>query len=216
MTPKSPQHEVSIVVGKKRKSRKLLPWVGLATLGSVLTWGAIHAPFNIKNGLTWINQIHPTQPTELKTTDGSTAPQTVKLGVPAATIQALFEQPDIGFTFESASPIQGNPRLMGQSPHGLAVVELIGQPENLTTAIIRISIPDDDIQALALNAEYVLRFIQTMAPQWAEGGNWVIQNLDAFATGQRSEVNTIHAGKEISMTLTGKQEFLTITVKAVQ
>ena len=216
MTPKSPLCEVNIVVGKKKKSRKILPWVCLAALGGGLIWGAIRLQINIKNGLKGINQTNQTQQTGLGTTGVSTAPHGGTLGVAATTIQSLFEQPNIGFTFENASPIQGKPRLIGTSSHGLAVIELVGQPENLTRAIIRIHIPDADTQALALNAEYVLRFIQTIDPQWKEGGNWMIHNLDAFATGQRSEVKTTQAGKEISMTLTGKQEFLTITVKAIQ
>ena len=216
MTPKSPLREVNIVIGKKKKSRKVPPWLCLVALGGGLIWGAIHLPITIKNGLKWINQTNQTQQTGLGATGVSTATHGGTLGVAVETVQSLFEQPNIGFTFASASPIQENPRLIGTSPHGMAVIELIGPPENLTRAIIRIHIPDDNTQALALNAEYVLRFIQTIDPQWQEGGNWMIQNLDAFATGQRSEVKTTQADKEISMTLTGKQEFLTITVKAVQ
>ena len=104
------------------------------------------------------------------------------IGVAEATIQSLFEHSDVGFTFENSSSVKRAPRSIGTSPHGLATIELIGQPENLTQATIRVNIPDDDTQALTLNAEYVLRFIQSVAPQWAGGGDWVIQNLDAFCS----------------------------------
>ena len=52
MTPKSPQQEVNIVVGAKKKKQKRLLWLGLAALGGALVGSAYHfQPFNIMNGL---------------------------------------------------------------------------------------------------------------------------------------------------------------------
>ena len=210
MTPRLPQQQVRIVVGKKKQSRKVLRWFCFLVIGGVFFWGAIRSlPFNIINSSKQV--MIGTQ-----SNDSSEASDAARIGVAEATIQSLFEQPDIGFTFENSSAVNGEPRMIGTSAHGLATIELIGQPADLTRATIKVSIPDDDTQALTLNAEYVLRFIQSVAPQWPGGGEWVIQNLDAFASGHRSAVNTIQAGKEISMALIGEQEFLTITVKAEQ
>ena len=230
MTPRLPQQEVKVIVGKKNRSHKIRLWVcfsaigGGLFLGGVLAWDVIHPlPFHLINDA---KQVNPTEPakqvnqnrkTNIESIDSSKAPETTRIGVADATIQSLFEQPDIGFTFETASPVNGEPRMIGASAHGLATIELIGPPTNLTRAAIKVNIPDDDTHALALNAEYVLRFIQNAAPQWTGGGgDWVIQNLDAFASGQQTAVKTIQAGKEISMTLIGEQEFLAITVKANQ
>ena len=210
MTPRLPQQEVRVIVGKKKQSRKILRSLCFSAIGGVFAWGAIRfLPFNLING-------SKQAMVEIESTGSSKVSPAARIGVAEATIQSLFEQPDIGFTFENSSPVNGEPRLIGTSAHGLATIELIGPPENLTRATIKVSIPDDDTHALTLNAEYVLRFIQNVAPQWAGGGDWVIQNLNAFASGHRSAVKTIQAGKEISMFLIGEQEFLTITVKADQ
>ncbi|MCG8364521.1 MAG: hypothetical protein MJA27_14480 [Pseudanabaenales cyanobacterium] len=219
MTPQSPQREVRVVGGRKKKSSKVLRWICLTAIGGVLSWGAIYLlRFNIINGFKRANQTEQANGSEAEmgASGSSKASHAPRLGVAATTIQSLFEQPNIGFTFENPSPVNGDLRLIGTSAHGLATIELIGQPENLTCATIMVSIPDDNTHALTLNAEYVLRFIKNLSPHWSGGGDWVIQNLDAFASGQRTEIRTTQAGQEISMTLIGEQEFLKITVKAVQ
>lgn len=189
----------------------------------MLCWGALYLPpvnfvINSKQvqQTEQAKQASEPETTKLESVGSSKMSDAARIGVAEATIQSLFEQPDIGFTFEHSSPVAGRPRIIGTSAHGLATIELIGQPANLTRAAITISIPDDNTDALTLNAEYVLRFIQNTAPQWAGGGDWVIQNLEAFAAGQKKAVKTTQAGKEISMTLIGEQEFLMITVKADQ
>lgn len=141
------------------------------------------------------------------------APQPDGIGVSRAAVQSIFEQSQIGFKFEQSSDVQGQSRVIGESPNGLAFVELIGPSSNLTNATIVIGFPSDDQQARMLSAAYILGFIKNAAPEWTDGNDWVAKNMAALTNGSATETSTTFADKKARLILVREMGLFTLSIK---
>lgn len=107
----------------------------------------------------------------------------VGLGRTRDSIQSVFEQPEVGFTFESATAesataVGGTPRVVGQSADGRAIVQLIGPAENLVSASVIVSLSSQTPADQIANNEYLLGLMKWAVPSWTEGTAWVRDNID--------------------------------------
>lgn len=138
------------------------------------------------------------------------------IGVSRSAIQSVFEAPGIGFVFEESSRVQGQPRVMGTAPNQIAIIELIGSPNELTTAAIIIGVPTDNDEAVAQNAAYTLRFLEIAVPGWANGSDWLIQNLDALNQGTARRASTVFGDKRIELVALTEVSMFSLSVKPSQ
>lgn len=130
---------------------------------------------------------------------GAAATRTVKpgIGVSRGRVQGLFEKAEIGFRFEEGALVDGEPRIMGKSRDGLALLELIGPPANLTSATIVAGIPNDSPKAVLLNSVYIAGLMKAVAPGWNESVTWLTDNVPrAIADG---EATTTQGNLHISL-----------------
>ena len=104
-----------------------------------------------------------------------------------------------GFIFQDASPVESQPRRMANASSRLTLVELIGNPKDLTKATIAVGIPNDNPQAVQLSAGYLVLFLSTALPGWDNGVNWMTASMEAFNKGQQETTNT-YQGRTIKMT----------------
>lgn len=141
------------------------------------------------------------------------APQPDGIGVSRAAVQSMFEQPDIGFSFETVTPVRGQPRVMGTSPNKLAVIELIGPPNELVSATIMVGVPSDDNGARMMNVAYTIGFIKNAAPQWTNGNEWFQENLTAILNSSSNEASTTFAGNRAELTVLREMSTFTLTIK---
>lgn len=141
------------------------------------------------------------------------APQPDGIGVSRAAVQSMFEQPDIGFRFETVTPVRGQPRVMGTAPNGLAFIELIGSPQELVSATIVVGIPNDDEEARMMNVAYTIGFIKNAAPQWTNGNDWFPANLTSLVNGSSDKASATFAGKRAELTVLREMSTFTLTIK---
>lgn len=127
------------------------------------------------------------------------------IGVSRASIQSVYEKPELGFKFEKGEPVDGQPQVIGRAPNGLAFVQLIGPEEDLTQATIMVGMPNDDPKALVENSVYMLGLLKLAAPDWKEGPDWLSNNLvKAVEEGEVATTNgnlriRLQAIKELGM-----------------
>jgi len=146
----------------------------------------------------------------------SPTPQVVRspgIGVSRTAIQSIFEQSEIGFTFESSSSVASQPRVMGTSRNRLATIELIGPSSELVSASILIGIPNDDTQARNLNVAYTLGFIKHAAPEWIDGPTWFNDQIVAMANGASTEASTTFSDKQATLNVIKEMGIFTLTIK---
>lgn len=112
-------------------------------------------------------------------------------------IQSVFEKRGVGFAFEDAGEIEGQPRVVGRSPDGRAAIQLIGSPDNLVSASVVVRTPDAAPSSVNDNVAYFLGLMQLGVPSWDGGTDWVHDNIaTAMSAG---EVEAIHANLRIQM-----------------
>ncbi len=143
----------------------------------------------------------------------STYPKTPSgIGVSRKAIQSIYEDPDIGFNFEFAPLADGTPRVMGTSDSGsgLASVELIGPPQNLTKATFIIFLPNDAPDVVARNSDYLFLFVKLAVPTWDQGTDWVTNNLEIASA--RGEVRTQHGPLKIRFRILKGLAMATLTI----
>lgn len=125
-------------------------------------------------------------------------PPTVGLGVSRAAVQRVYERPAVGFRFNEAEPVRDQPRVMGTAPNGLAFVELIGPPDDLTKATIIVTVPKDNPTAIQENSIYMLGLVTTVMPDWSDGPTWVSQNITK-AINSSEAVTTVQGKRQVSL-----------------
>lgn len=148
--------------------------------------------------------------------DRSPLPASSGIGVSRQAIQTVFEKPEIAFNFETSTPVDGQPRVMGKSRNGLAFVELVGQPTNLMSAAIMVGLPNDDVEARQLSAVHMLGFLKTVAPEWTGGSDWLAESLRAIRSGSQVEAVTTYGNNEVRIIVVKEMGLVTLSIKPQQ
>jgi hypothetical protein len=145
----------------------------------------------------------------------SVAPSAVAngIGISRQAVQSVFEEPGINFRFEASTPVDGQPRVMGKSPNGLAVVELIGQPASLTSASIMAGIPNDDAEARQLSVIHAMGFLKTVAPQWTGATDWLTTAVQEIASSSQTEASTTYGSNQVRLIVIKDMGLMTLTIK---
>ena len=81
----------------------------------------------------------------------------------------------------------------------LALVELIGNPNDLTKATIAVGVPNNNSQVITRSATWLVLFLNTALPGWDNGVPWMQASMEAFGKGQEETENT-YEGRKIKMT----------------
>jgi hypothetical protein len=99
------------------------------------------------------------------------------LGLTKSVVQKVFEAKPYSFKFENVPPANGQSRVMGYSKDKQSQLELIGPFENLSSATLIFGISATDKVAAAQQGIYISIFLNTVAPDWVEGPQWIQDNL---------------------------------------
>jgi len=134
------------------------------------------------------------------------------IGISRQAVQSVLEEPSINFRFEASTPVGGQPRVMGKSPNGLAVVELIGQPANLASASIMVGIPNDD-EARQLSVIHAMGFLKTAAPQWTGATDWFTAAVRKIASGSQTEATTTYGSNQVRLIIVKDMGLMSVTIK---
>jgi len=127
-------------------------------------------------------------------------------------IQSAFDQPNVGFIFEASSPVHGEERVMGKAPNGTAVVELIGDTQNLSSATL-VFVGQGSQDQLKLSSLYALLFLEKTAPTWNGMQDWLADA--ASEMDNKDAVSVIEGDRLISLKKFGSKGLLLLIVKPV-
>lgn len=154
-------------------------------------------------------------PTVVEIKTPTSSPHVVKsMGVSRYEIQSVFESPEIGFTFEEAEKVEGQPRVIGQSANGLAIMELIGPPNNLTYASMTAGIPNDNQKAVLENGIYLMGLLNLTTPEWNGNIDWFNDSLAKLS--DRKEIATVYSNLAITLTRYEEFGFIGLTIEAIR
>lgn len=130
------------------------------------------------------------------------------LGVSQAALKTPFEE--LGFTFTDAAPVDGQPRIMGQSE--IASIELIGPPENLTKANILFTASQDN-QINTANTYFMYKLLTTVNPTWNDATTWLGAAISqAVQTGQ---ANTTYQNTSVELTAVKEMGLFVLSVSGL-
>jgi formylglycine-generating enzyme required for sulfatase activity len=132
------------------------------------------------------------------------------LGVEREDFFDVFKR--LGFKFEEINDIDGQPRMMGTSPDGLAFVELYGPANELIKATLVVGISQVNPFEVEVSSAFVREFLDITVPEWDKGIDWVIEN-EEFAS-RNSEVSTTYGDRLIRLSIVPDLGILTLVVEA--
>jgi len=108
-----------------------------------------------------------------------------------------------------SDPAKG--KIVGQSKDGIAVIELIGDLNNLTSASLTIAVPNDSTTARARNSARLLRFVANTVPEWKGNTRWINSRLQKIADGDYSNSTTTVGLKKITL-MSAKEGAIILTL----
>lgn len=134
------------------------------------------------------------------------------LGVTSEDIQKVLEAEPFGVVFETSTPVKGEPRLMGKTKDGLAVIELIGPPTRLTMVDCLLGQPSGSTTVAIQHAAILLTLLKKTLPAWDNSAKWLNTSLkEVLATG---EVRTRFRQAEIRLTYLKSLSSVTLSISS--
>jgi uncharacterized protein YjbI with pentapeptide repeats len=135
------------------------------------------------------------------------------IGVTRNAIQSVFEQPEIGFTFNPKTPVNGQPQVLGTSKNKLAFIQLIGPSRNLRTASFVTILSDENFANLE-NSVFMLAFLKKALPDWEDTDDWLQSSAEIISQGTQREVVTTYGNQRIKLAFSKELRSLILSVEA--
>ncbi|MBA7670237.1 hypothetical protein ES703_78382 [subsurface metagenome] len=118
------------------------------------------------------------------------------------------------FLMEKSTPVDGQDRYMGQTADNLAILEIIGNKDNISQATIMIGIPNDAPDKLVRNTILAIRFLENTVPEWTNSNEWITANAKRVADIPGvSDVKVVKGNKLITMMFLKTFGMVSLTVK---
>jgi hypothetical protein len=128
------------------------------------------------------------------------------------TYKQVAQYLDRSISMSKSSDVGGQPRYMGQSSDGLAILEIIGDKNDISQATIMIGVPNDSHAKLISNTALLVRFIKNIDPAWGGGADWAASALqNASSTGNPQ--STVRGNKLIKLSTIKSVGLVSLTVK---
>lgn len=132
------------------------------------------------------------------------APTKPGIGITRAKLQADYESE--GFAFEPSSAVRGEPRFVGKSGDGLAYIELIGDPRELTIATLMLGITEETTLS---GTKHAVQFFKRVAPEWDGAVAWYVKALKKSP----AESDHTHGSKRFSVQPLPSTSMVVISVR---
>ncbi len=125
-------------------------------------------------------------------------------------LTAVFKSIPFSLHFDFVPLADGRSRVIGRSPDGRTILELIGPPEGITSASLMAALPDDRPLVRLKNLNAISLLVESTLSNWPEAAHWVSANIDTAFAGQG--VTTQANGKSVSLSVAPRTETLVLTV----
>ncbi len=117
------------------------------------------------------------------------------------------------FTMKQESQVQGKDRWMGQTANQLALLELIGDKDDLSSVSLMFGVPNDAPNVVIENSAILLRFLKNAVPEWNDSSAWATDALEQIAKNPTQEIKETYNGKVVKMTAIKELGMITVIVK---
>jgi len=84
---------------------------------------------------------------------------------------------DGDFNLHSDTSVDGMPMSKGYTKDKLALLEVIGDPSNITRVMLGIVLPKGNESARITNTALLLRVFMNTAPGWKESSRWILEAI---------------------------------------
>ena len=112
-----------------------------------------------------------------------------------------------------SSSVRGQTRYLGMTNDKMAIMEIIGQKNDISQATFVICLPKDSQTIVMRNGAMLLRFMANIAPEWSGSVNWASDALGKITLPSNNSVSTIRGTKKIVMTFQKPLGMIVLTVK---
>lgn len=140
-------------------------------------------------------------------------PKPKGLGVSRAKIIAAFAEKDDAFSGKEGTPIKEQSNWVGQSKDGLATLQLIGPPEDLTNASVMFVVAKDNLESAASGMIHMYILLSTIFPDWKDCNNWIISAIDQVTKQGKEKITIEKNGKLVQFQFTKEIGLWSLTVE---
>lgn len=109
--------------------------------------------------------------------------------------------------------IENHPRVMGQSPDGLSMLEIVGIPADLTKVTIIVGLPSDNAHVSDLNRTYMLKLLQHLFLTKHQAPDWLTESTLQLTNGYTGDLITIRDNKRIKPSAIGALSTLVLVIE---
>lgn len=121
--------------------------------------------------------------------------------------------PDSVFTISERAPLaDGRDRRLLSTPDHLAVLELVGPSDNLSSASLSVFIPNDADMVVAKNTLLALVFLKNVFPDWEQRADWATSALRRVAESSDNEERIMRGDRVVRVHLLREIGMVTFTV----
>ncbi len=117
------------------------------------------------------------------------------------------------FTMDKSTPVDGKDRYMGQTSNGLAMLEIIGDKDDIYQSSLMLSIPSDSPDTIIENSAILLRFLKNIVPEWEGSSEWAVNSMEEITGSLSDKKETIQGNKKIEMSIMRDFGMMIVTVK---
>jgi len=103
------------------------------------------------------------------------------------------------FRLQPSTPVDGCERYVSTSTNGLALIEIMGERQNIVGATLIIGLPRAEPEAIAVNAGMLLRFLKNTMPEWKGCKDWVLQEITRQADSGSNKAETVRGYKRVTV-----------------
>jgi hypothetical protein len=116
-------------------------------------------------------------------------------------------------TMEKTADLHNQSHFMGQTDDKLAMLEVIGDKNNVSEATLAIGLPDDSSEIVRRNSALLLRFMLNVAPDWDGASDWTIGAVKEATSSPGEAIYTDQGDKRIKMMFAKNIGMLWVNVK---
>ena len=117
------------------------------------------------------------------------------------------------FSMEKSPLVDGRDRYIAQSANNMAILEIIGNKNNISSTTLSVFFPNDAPEILIENTAMLLRFLKNTVPGWPNSSDWVTAALNEFVNSPNSSKSIVKGNKLITIQIIKPLGMITLTVK---
>lgn len=138
------------------------------------------------------------------------------IGISRSKILAAYAEKNDAFSGQEGAPVNGQPNWVGRSSNGLATLQLIGNPDDLTSASVVFGVAKDNIDSAAAGMIHMYILLNTIFPDWQDCNKWIVSAIDQVSKNEQDTVETKRDGKLIKFQVSREIGFFGLTVKVAE